>query len=143
MPGSHAATCRQKLAADISSLLFIYIRLTLNIYWLSVFRFVANEYKPIAIQLLSTIRNIWSAIWWAKMKVILNYLPFPKLYNRLVQSHRHCYVRFWENFRGKKPFADLNEFQESIEMGSEGQNYVLPKWLRWAVNYCYDQGGIH
>ncbi len=45
---------------------------------LSVFRFTANEYKLIAIQLFSTICNIQSAIWWAITKVILNYLPLPR-----------------------------------------------------------------
>ncbi len=35
---------------------------------LSVFRFIAYEYKW---------RAIWSAIRWAIMKVILNYLPLP------------------------------------------------------------------
>ncbi len=50
-------------------LLFVYIRST----GLLVFRLVANEYQWIAIQLLLAIRNIRSAIWWAIMKVILNY----------------------------------------------------------------------
>jgi hypothetical protein len=40
---------------------------------LSVFRFIANEYQWRAIWLLSTIRNIWSAIRWVIPKVILNY----------------------------------------------------------------------
>jgi hypothetical protein len=44
---------------------------------LSVFRFVANEYKRIAIWLHSTTCNIRSAIWWAITKVILNYSPLP------------------------------------------------------------------
>ncbi len=68
-------------------LLFVYIWSTSNIYWflrisigLSVFRWVANEYQRIAIRLLLTIHNIWSAIWWAIMKVILNYLHLPRNY---------------------------------------------------------------
>ncbi len=44
---------------------------------LSVLVFVANEYQQRAIQLLATILNIWSAIWWAMPKVILNYLHLP------------------------------------------------------------------
>ncbi len=39
--------------------------------------FVANEYKQIAIRLLSTIHNIQSTIRWAIMNVILNYLLLP------------------------------------------------------------------
>ncbi len=48
---------------------------------LSVFGFVANEYKRITIRSLSTIRNILSGIQWAIMKVFLNYslLPTPDL----------------------------------------------------------------
>jgi len=53
----------------------------LSIIWisigLSVFGFVANEYKQIANQSHSTIPNIWSAIRWVIKKVILNYLPLP------------------------------------------------------------------
>jgi len=44
---------------------------------LSVFAFVANEYKQKAIWLYSTICNIWSAIQWEITKVILNYWPLP------------------------------------------------------------------
>jgi len=42
---------------------------------LSVFRFVANEYKQKAIRLHSTVCNIQSAIPWEIVKVNLNYLP--------------------------------------------------------------------
>jgi hypothetical protein len=45
---------------------------------LSVFGFVANEYKRITIRSLLTIHNIWSGIRWAIMKVILNYLLLPR-----------------------------------------------------------------
>ena len=62
-----------KLISFILSLIWISIVL-------SVFRFVANEYKWLAIQLHSTIRNILSAIQWAITKVILNYLPLPRNY---------------------------------------------------------------
>jgi hypothetical protein len=44
---------------------------------LLVFGFVANEYKWIAIQLLLTIHNIWSAIQLMIIKVILDYSPLP------------------------------------------------------------------
>jgi hypothetical protein len=44
------------------------------------FGFVINEYKWIAIRLHFTIHNIWSAIRWTIMKVILNYLPLPSFY---------------------------------------------------------------
>jgi hypothetical protein len=60
-------------------LLFIYIQSTLKSIGLSVFRFVANKYKGIAIWLFSTIRNVRSAIRWAIMKVILNYSLLPNL----------------------------------------------------------------
>jgi hypothetical protein len=46
---------------------------------LSVFGFIANEYKQITIHSLSTIHNIWSGIRWVITKVILNYLPLPKV----------------------------------------------------------------
>ncbi len=58
----------------------LFISIWSNSTWsigLSVFRFVANKYKWIAIWLHLTIRNIRSAIRWAIMKVILNYLPLP------------------------------------------------------------------
>ena len=42
---------------------------------LSVFRFIANQYKRRAIQLHLTIRNMRSPIRWA-IEVILNYSPF-------------------------------------------------------------------
>ena len=44
---------------------------------LSVFGFVANDYKQIAIRLHLTIRNIRSAIGWAITKIILNYSCLP------------------------------------------------------------------
>ncbi len=46
---------------------------------LSVFWFVAYEYKQIAIRLLLTILHIQSAIIWATMKVILKYTLLPSL----------------------------------------------------------------
>ncbi len=55
---------------------FIFGQLQISI-GLSVFGFVANEYQQRAIWLLSTIRNIRSAIRWAILKVILNYLCIP------------------------------------------------------------------
>ncbi len=55
---------------------FIFSLLQISI-GLSVFGFIANEYKQIAIRLLLTIQNIRSAIPWGIMKVILNYLPLP------------------------------------------------------------------
>ncbi len=45
---------------------------------LSVFGFIANEYKQRAIQSHLTICNIWSAFRWAITKVILNYSPLLK-----------------------------------------------------------------
>ncbi len=45
----------------------------------AVFGFIANVYKRIAIQLLSTNHNIRSVIRWAITKVILNYSPLPSL----------------------------------------------------------------
>ncbi len=54
----------------------IFGRLQISI-GLSVFGFIANEYKWIAICSLSTIRNIRLGIRWAITKVILNYLPLP------------------------------------------------------------------
>ncbi len=65
-------------------LIFFYIRSNWNIYWLSIFGFFANEYKQIAIQIHSTIHNIWSAIWWAIMKVILNYSLLPSWYKLML-----------------------------------------------------------
>ena len=55
---------------------------------LSVFGFVANEYKRIAIHSLSNIRNIRSGIRWAKPKVILNYSTLP--------TKRYNTVSFWD-----------------------------------------------
>jgi hypothetical protein len=54
---------------------------------LSVFRFVANEYQWIAIQLLSTIHNIRSAIRWAVTKVILNYSCLPNFQPSLIYQN--------------------------------------------------------
>ncbi len=51
-------------------LLFVYIQSTSNIYW---FISIQIHCQQIAIQLLLTILNIQSAIWWAIKKVILNY----------------------------------------------------------------------
>ncbi len=61
-----------------NKLIFIYIHFNLSI-GLSVFRFIANTYKQRAIWLHLTICNIRSAIRWAIMKVILNYLLLPTL----------------------------------------------------------------
>jgi hypothetical protein len=63
---------------------------------LSVFRFVANEYKQIAIQPLLTIRDIRSGIRWTNLKVKNHYSP-------LLNCHRYdfghtllCYLsRTW------------------------------------------------
>ncbi len=74
------------------SLIFGLLRISIG---LSVFRFVANEYKQITIYSLSTIRNIWSGIWWEITKVILNYstLPNPLIFN----SVQKC--QFWFGIR--------------------------------------------
>ncbi len=58
------------------SLIFGLLQISIG---LSVFGFVANEYKWITIHSLLTICNIWSGIWWEITKVILNYLPLPTL----------------------------------------------------------------
>jgi hypothetical protein len=55
-------------------LLFSLLQISIG---LSVFGFVANEYKQITIRSVLTIRNIWSGIRWAKPKVILNYSCLP------------------------------------------------------------------
>jgi hypothetical protein len=55
-------------------LILIYIQSNLNIFGLSVFRFVNSEYQQRAIWLHLTIQ---SAIRWSITKVILNYLPLP------------------------------------------------------------------
>ena len=55
--------------------LFIFGLLQISI-GLSVFRFVANKYKQISIQALSTIHNIQSDIWWMMMKIKNNNLPW-------------------------------------------------------------------
>ncbi len=60
-------------------LLFVYIRSTSNIHWFIGIRICCQEYQRRAIQSLSTIRNIRSAIWWAIPKVILNYSHIPSL----------------------------------------------------------------
>ncbi len=57
-------------------LLFIYIRSTSNIYWFIGIRIHCQRR---AIQLLSTICNIRSALGWAIPKVILNYSLIPSL----------------------------------------------------------------
>ncbi len=80
--------------------LFIFGLIQISIS-LSVFGFIANENKRIAIKLHLTISNIWSAIWWAITKVILNYLPlhshsysyqekgFPNIVNDLLKWRFH------------------------------------------------------
>ena len=58
----------------------LFISIWSNSTWsigLSVFRFVANKYKWIAIWLHLTIHNIGSAIQWAVTKVFLNYSLLP------------------------------------------------------------------
>jgi hypothetical protein len=81
--------------------LFIFGLLQISI-GLSVFGFVANEYKQIAIRLLSTICNIRSAIQWAIMKVILNYSPLPRI-NSCVELMSQSYKTFFGvNFWRKK-----------------------------------------
>jgi len=79
-------------------LLFVYIFSLLQIFiGSSVFGFIANEYKRIAICSLLTIRNIWSGIQWAKPKVILNYSMLPN-WHQLIN-----FGTFWdtkiENFK--------------------------------------------
>jgi hypothetical protein len=56
------------------SLIFGLLQISIS---LSVFRFIANEYKRITIHSLLTIRKIRSGIRWTKMKVILNYSMLP------------------------------------------------------------------
>jgi hypothetical protein len=70
------------------SLIFGLLRISIG---LSVFRFVANEHKWIAIHSLSTFRNILSGIRWAIMKVILNYLPLPRNY-RWMRIYINIYI---------------------------------------------------
>jgi len=60
------------------SFIFGLLRISIG---LLVFGFVANEYQWRAIWLLSTIRNIRSAIWWVIPKVILNYSRLPSWLN--------------------------------------------------------------
>jgi len=62
-------------------LIFVYIGLIQISIGLAVFGFVGNEYKQRAIQLHSTIHNIWSAIQWAITNVILNYSPLPNTFH--------------------------------------------------------------
>jgi len=68
--------------------LFIFGLLQISI-GLLVFRFVANKYQWRAIRLLLTICNIWSAIWWAIPKVILNYSRLP------TQNHHSINFNFY------------------------------------------------
>ncbi len=56
------------------SLIFSLLQISIG---LSVFGFIANEYKQITIRSLSTIRYIQSGIRWAKPKVFLNYSTLP------------------------------------------------------------------
>ena len=84
--------------------LFIFGLLQISID-LSVFRFVANEYQWRAIWLLLTICNIQSAIWWAILKVILNYshLPssiFTQLVLGLTLEHVKLVVEWMAKFHG-------------------------------------------
>ncbi len=64
-----------------------YYSFILGLLWisigLSVFRFIANEYKWIAIRSLLTIHNIWSGIRWTNPKVKKHYFPLPKWNNTL------------------------------------------------------------
>ncbi len=80
-----------------NKLIFIYIQSNLNIYWFISIQFVANEYKWTAIWLHSTIHNIQSPIQWAITKVILNYLPLPKLYYLAIYHtvSVDCYVHIY------------------------------------------------
>ncbi len=70
------------------SFIFGLLRISIG---LSVFGFVANKYKQRAIRLLSTIRNIRSAIRWAILKVILNYLLLPSFDHQMSLCKRKCW----------------------------------------------------
>jgi len=107
------------------SLIFGLLRISIG---LSVFGFVANEYKRITICSLSNIRNIWSGIRWAKPKVILNYSTLPKKENIVYARQRYAFPQTqisktctrrptvlsesslllsvsWSNWTEKKPFC--------------------------------------
>jgi ABC-type sugar transport system permease subunit len=97
------------------SFIFSLLRISIG---LSVFGFIANKYKRIAIQLLSTIRNIQSAIQWAIMKVILNYslLPTsnPFMHSCLERAGKLMHVQLKQTPPEKKdknkPFVQTHKF---------------------------------
>ncbi len=95
---------RSQFFTDIFGL-FGLIRISIG---LSVLGYIANEHKWIAIQLHLTIHNIRSAIWWAIMKVILNYSPLL-IFNHTSLQHAYlARLQKWQFF----PVGDnLKPFQ--------------------------------
>jgi hypothetical protein len=59
-------------------LIFIYIWSNSNIYWFIGIQICCHWIQTNWLHL--TIRNIWSAIWWAITKVILKYLQLPNIH---------------------------------------------------------------
>jgi hypothetical protein len=97
-------------------LLFVYIQSTSNVIGLSVFRFIAKEYKWIAIQLLLTIRNIQSVIGWVITKGILNYSPLPISYCIRAPCH-NLNSQFWSNvFWAKARVAKRRGRQQNLKL---------------------------
>ncbi len=95
---------------------------------LSVFGFVANNYKWIAIYLLSTIRNIQSAIWWAIMKVILIYSPLPTSNTRAESNNFEFDI--WFHF-----FPGLVRSRDGSHLSPNSQPYIsLPSPNVQSVN---------
>ena len=85
--------------------MFGLLQISIGLY---IFRFVANEYQPIAMQLHSTIHNILSAIWWAITKIILNYLPLPT-WVRYLSTHLFKTGRFGPGSIGYKVEGEGND----------------------------------
>jgi len=98
------------------SLIFGLLRISIG---LSVFGFVANEYKQITIRSLSNICNIWSGIRWAKPKVILNYSTLP---SQQVWQGCDDDLGIWK-FRPSKLILKLNR------IGSMSESYPLHNWV--------------
>ncbi len=95
---------RSQIFTDM--LLFVYIRSTSNIY-----RFISIQIhcQRIAIQLLLTISNIQSAIWWVIMKAIFNYLCQP-MFNNLTQAWLSIFHSFsGALYQGRNTDSQLRE----------------------------------
>jgi hypothetical protein len=120
--------------------LFIFLLIRISI-GLSVFGFISNEYKPIAIQSRSSIHNIWSAIQWGITKVIFDYSILPN--KNSFKNLNFCLnlkQRIFDSFRDKNIFDEKKRkiFVKNDFFSDEKKEFFLSFLKLFKKSFIFD-----